>query len=120
MPALGRRHAHVRALGGGMLVAAARALRACPGRKRRKRMRKERRSMVSKTVSRGPEAGQHAEILAAGAPQGRSRGRGRWIALGVVVVVAAGTAAAWRAGGVSPAPLSRAGQPRAPPRTKPA
>src|SRR6202043_286981 len=32
-----------------------------------------------------------------------SRGRGRWVALGVVVVVAAGAVAAWRAGVFSPA-----------------
>ncbi|HEY6791059.1 MAG TPA: efflux RND transporter periplasmic adaptor subunit [Trebonia sp.] len=73
--------------------------------------------MVSKTASRGPEAGQHAEILAAGAPQGRSRGRGRWVALGAVVVVAAGAAAAWRAGAFSPAATSGTGQQAAPPAT---
>jgi hypothetical protein len=75
--------------------------------------------MVSKTVSRGPEAGQHAEILAARAPQGRSRGRGRWVALGVVVVVAAGAVAAWRAGAFSPAATSGTGQQGAPPATNP-
>ena len=74
--------------------------------------------MVSKTVSRGPEAGQHA-ILAAGAPQGRSHRRGRWVALGAVVVVAAGTAAAWRAGAFSPAATSGTGQEAAPPATAP-
>src|SRR5258708_2671194 len=78
-------------------------------------MRKERRWMVSKTVSRGTEAGRHAGILPAGAPQGRSRGPGRWIALGVVVVVAAGAVAAWRAGEVSPAAPARTGQQGAPP-----
>jgi hypothetical protein len=75
--------------------------------------------MVSKTVSRGPEAGQHAEILAAGAPQGRSHRRSRWVALGAVVVVAAGTAAAWRAGAFSPATTSGTGQQAAPPATAP-
>ncbi len=74
---------------------------------------------MSKTVSRGPEAGQHAEILAAGAPQGRSHRRGRWVALGAVVVVAAGTVAAWRAGAFSPATTSGTGQQAAPPATAP-
>jgi hypothetical protein len=74
--------------------------------------------MVSKTVSRGPEAGQHAEVLAAGAPQGRSRGGGRWVALGAVVVVAA-AGAAWRAGAFSPAAASGTGQQAAPPATSP-
>jgi hypothetical protein len=53
------------------------------------------------------EAGQAA------APAARvrgSRGRGRWVALGVVVVVAAGAVAAWRAGVFSPAAASGAGQ----------
>jgi hypothetical protein len=75
--------------------------------------------MVGKTVSRGPEAGQHAEILPARPPQGRSRRRGRWIALGVVVVVAGGTVAAWRAGEFSPAATSGTGQQGAPPATSP-
>ncbi len=71
--------------------------------------------MVSKTVSRGWKARQQAEILASGAPPGRPRGRGRWVALGVVVVVAAGAAAAWRAGAFSPAASSGSGQQGAPP-----
>jgi len=50
---------------------------------------------VSETVSRGREAGQRAETLAAAEARG-SRGRGRWIALGIVVVVAAGAVSAWR------------------------
>jgi hypothetical protein len=78
--------------------------------------------MVSKTVSRGPEAGQHAEILPAGARRGRSRRRGRrgrWVALGVVVVVAGGTVAAWRAGAFSPAARSGTGQQGALPATSP-
>src|SRR5258707_2513764 len=83
-------------------------------------MRKERRWMVSKTVSRGPEAGRHAGILPAGAPQGRSRGPGRWIALGVVVVVAAGAVAAWRAGEGFPAAPAPTRAPWAPPATTPA
>jgi hypothetical protein len=75
--------------------------------------------MVSKTVSRGPEAGPHAEILAARTPQGQSRGRGRWVALGAMVVVAAGSVAAWRAGEFSPAATSGTGQQVAPPATSP-
>jgi hypothetical protein len=67
--------------------------------------------MVSKTVSRDREAGQHAEILAAGAPQRRSRRRGRWVALGAVVLVAAGTVAAWRTGNGSPVVLLYGGVP---------
>jgi hypothetical protein len=43
-----------------------------------------------------------------------SHGRGRWVALGVVVVVAAGVVSAWRAGVFSPAP-SASGQQGAPP-----
>jgi hypothetical protein len=74
---------------------------------------------VSGPVSRGREAGQYTEILAPGAPQGRSRGRGRWVALAVVVVVAAGTVAAWRAGVFSPAATSGTGQQAAPPATEP-
>jgi hypothetical protein len=38
------------------------------------------------------------------------RGRGRWVALGVAVVVAAGAVSAWRAGVFSPAASSGAGQ----------
>ena len=75
--------------------------------------------MLSETVSRGPEAERHEQILPAAAPQGRSRGRGRWVALGAVVVVAAGTVAAWRAGAFSPAATSGTGQQAAPPATKP-
>jgi hypothetical protein len=43
-----------------------------------------------------------------------SRGRGRWVALGAVVVVSAGGATAWRAGALSPA-TSGSGQRGAPP-----
>jgi hypothetical protein len=74
--------------------------------------------MVSRTVSRGRKAGQQAETLASGAQSGRSRGRGRWVALGVVVVVAAGTVAAWRAGAFSSAATSTSGQQEAPPPTQ--
>jgi hypothetical protein len=72
---------------------------------------------VSGTVSRGREAGQRAEVLVA--PEGRgSRGRGRWVALGIAVVVAAGALSAWRAGVFSPAASSGSGQQGAPPVTQ--
>jgi len=64
-------------------------------------------------VSRGREAGQHAEVLAAAEARG-SRGRRRWVALGIVAVVAAGAVSAWRAGMSSPAVLSGSGQQGAP------
>ena len=64
---------------------------------------------MSETVSRGREAGQQAEVLAAGEARG-SRGRRRWVALGIVAVVAAGAVSAWRAGVFSPAASSGAGQ----------
>jgi hypothetical protein len=64
---------------------------------------------MSGTVSRGPEAGRQAEVLAAARAR-RPGGRGRWVALGLVVVVAAaGVVAAWRAGAFSPATSSGAG-----------
>ena len=74
--------------------------------------------MVSKTVSRGRKAGPQAAILVSGAPSGRSPGRCRWVALGVVVVVAAGAVAAWRAGAFSPAAPSGSGLQGAPPATQ--
>jgi hypothetical protein len=71
---------------------------------------------VGETVSRGREAGQRAEVLAAAGARG-SRGRVRWAALGIVAVVAAGAVAGWRAGVFSPAASSGAGQAAAPPAT---
>jgi hypothetical protein len=68
---------------------------------------------MSGTVSRGREAGQESEGLAAAEARG-SRGRGRWVALGIVVVGAAGAASAWRAGVFSPAASSGSGQQEAP------
>ena len=68
---------------------------------------------MSETVSRGREAGQQAEVLAAAQARGW-RGRGRWVALGIVVVVAAATASAWQAGVFSPAASSGSGQQGAP------
>jgi hypothetical protein len=68
---------------------------------------------MSGTVPRGREAGQQAGALAAAEARG-SRGRGRWVALGIAVVVAAGAVSAWRAGVFSPAASSGAGQHGAP------
>jgi len=68
---------------------------------------------MSRTTSPGREAGQRAEgLVSAGA--GGARGRGRWVALGVVVVVAGGVVAGWQAGVFSPAASSGAGQQGAP------
>jgi hypothetical protein len=65
---------------------------------------------VDKTVSRGREAGQQAEVLAAAEARG-SRGRRRWVALGIAAVVAAGAVA----GVLSPAASSGSGQQGVPP-----
>jgi hypothetical protein len=70
---------------------------------------------VSKTVSRGQEARQQAEVVRAGAPPGRPRSRGRLVVLAVVVVVAAGAVAVWRAGTFSPAGSPGTGPQGAPP-----
>ncbi len=64
---------------------------------------------MSGTVPRGREAGQRADALAAAEAKG-SRGRGRWVALGIVAVLAAGVVAGWRAGVFSPAASSGPGQ----------
>jgi hypothetical protein len=73
---------------------------------------------MSRIASRGREARQHAggqqaeapEITAAAKSMG-SRHRGRWVALGIVVVLAAGGAAGtWRAGVFSPAASPGTGQ----------
>ena len=71
---------------------------------------------MGETVSRGREAGQQAEVLAAAGGRG-SRGRVRWAALGIVAVVAAGAVAGWRAGVFSPAASFGAGQGAPPPAT---
>jgi hypothetical protein len=68
---------------------------------------------MSGTVSRGRKAGPQAEVPGAAGAQG-SRGRGRWVTLGIVAVMAAGAVSAWRAGAFSPAASSGAGQPGAP------
>ncbi len=54
----------------------------------------------------GREAGQQAEVLAAARARG-SRGRGRWAALGIVVVVAAGAVVGVAGRGVFPGRLVR-------------
>jgi len=64
---------------------------------------------VGETAARGREARQPAEVLAAAGAR-ESRGRGRWMALGLVVVVAAGAVSAWRAGVIPPTASSGAGQ----------
>ena len=73
---------------------------------------------MNRTISRGREAGlrdagQRAEGLVS-AEAGGARGRGRWVALGVVVVVAAGAVAGWQAGVFSPPASPAAGQQGAP------
>jgi hypothetical protein len=57
---------------------------------------------VSETVSRGREAGQQTAAVTAEGARG-PRGRGHWVALGIVVVLAAGVVAGWRAGAFSAA-----------------
>jgi hypothetical protein len=68
---------------------------------------------VNRTVSHSRKAGQPEELAARQAP--RPRGRGRWVALGIVVVVAAGAVAGWRAGVFSGSASPGAGQQGAPP-----
>jgi hypothetical protein len=70
--------------------------------------------MVSETFSRGREAGQQADALAAAGARG-PRGRRRWVALGIVVMVAAGAISAWRAAVLSPAAASGTWPQGAPP-----
>ena len=60
---------------------------------------------MSETISRGQDA---AVLGATGAR--RPRGRGRWVALGMVVLLAAGTVWAWQAGVFAPAASARTGQ----------
>jgi len=69
---------------------------------------------VSGAVSRRRAAGRQAEALAAAGARGsRGRRRSRWVALGIVVVVA-GAVSAWRAGVFAPAASSGSGQRGAP------
>jgi hypothetical protein len=53
---------------------------------------------MSETVSQGKEAGPRAETEFAVAEARGPRGRGRWVALGVAVVLTAGGVWVWRAG----------------------
>jgi hypothetical protein len=64
---------------------------------------------VSETVSRDRQPGHRAGALAAAQARG-SRRRGRWVAAGLVVVVAAGAVAAWLAGVFSAAASPGAGR----------
>src|SRR5580693_5321612 len=70
--------------------------------------------MESETFPRGREAGRQADARAAAGAPG-PRGRGRWVALGIVVLVAAGAVSAWRAGVFSPTASSGTWQQGAPP-----
>jgi HlyD family secretion protein len=66
---------------------------------------------VSETVSPGREAGRQPDPLAAGPGAGSRRSRGRWVAAGLVIVLAAaGVVSAWRAGAFRPATSSGSGQ----------
>ena len=69
--------------------------------------------VVRGAISRGREAGPQTEPRADAEGEG-SRGRGRWVALGIMVVLAAGAVAGWRAG-VFSAAASRGTGPGAPP-----
>jgi len=74
---------------------------------------------VSGTVSRdqpvpGGQPGFPGQGGVPPGPQGGRRRRGRWVALGIVVVVAAVAVSAWRAGVFSPAASSGSGQQGAP------
>jgi multidrug efflux pump subunit AcrA (membrane-fusion protein) len=60
------------------------------------------------------QRGQNAQALEA-AEARRPRGRGRWVALSMVVVLAAGAVWAWRAGVFTPASSHGSGQQGAPP-----
>jgi len=64
-------------------------------------------------------AEEATQAEARGAAQARKpRGRGRWAALGIVIVVAAGAVSAWRAGVFSPAASSGTGRGTSPPATQ--
>ncbi len=80
---------------------------------------------MSETVSRGREtgqqmAGQQAGALeAAGVGVATRRGRGGWVTAGLVVVLAAGVVAGWRAGLFSAAASPESGLGAAPAATRP-
>jgi hypothetical protein len=63
---------------------------------------------ASGIVAQGRAAAEQPDAL--GADGARRRGRGRWVAAGLVVAVAAGGAAAWSAGAFTPGSSSGAGQ----------
>jgi hypothetical protein len=73
------------------------------------------RSVVRGTVSRARGTGRRAEVLAVADAGGyRGRRRGRWVAAGLVVVVAAGAMSAWWAGVFSASRSSGPGRQGAP------
>ena len=73
---------------------------------------------LNEAVPRGREAGQEEKVTSV-TETCRSHGRGRWVALGLVVAMAAGAVWAWRAGVFSPV-SSGSGQQEAPaPATRP-
>ena len=72
--------------------------------------------VVSGAISRGREGGAQTEPRT-DAETGESRGRGRWVAAGVMVVLAAGAVAGWRAGVFSAAASPGAGPGTPPPAT---
>jgi hypothetical protein len=68
------------------------------------------RRRADRRQAEAPAGGRQAEAPAAtGAGESRGRCRGRWVALGIVVMVA-GAVSAWRVGVFSPAAPSGAGQ----------
>jgi hypothetical protein len=64
---------------------------------------------MNETVPRGREAGQEEKVIAV-LEASRPHGPGRWVALGLVVAMAAGAVWAWRAGVFFPAASSGSGQ----------
>jgi len=72
--------------------------------------------VVSGAISRGREGAPQTEPQRA-AEAAESRGRGRWVTVGVMVVLAAGAVAGWRAGAFSAAASPGAGPGTPPPAT---
>jgi hypothetical protein len=73
---------------------------------------------LSETVPRGREAGQEEKVTSV-TETSRSHGGGRWVALGLVVAMAAGAVWAWRAGVFSPVSSGPGQQGAAAPATRP-